>query len=77
MTNFEKVSTDILNAASNIKYETKEEKFCQAQILLTLYQMLQNEEVYKEALDCLIDSDYNRKEHSISNKNVLVNRRGQ
>lgn len=61
MKSFEKVTNDIFNAIDKIEYSDKSDKACQTQLMLTLYQMLRNEETYNEALKCLQEHESDKK----------------
>lgn len=61
MKSFEKVTNDIFNAIDKIEYSDKNDKTCQTQLMLTLYQMLRNEETYNEALKCLQEHESDKK----------------
>ncbi len=61
MNSFEKVTSDIFEAINKIEYSDNNDKAYQTQVMLTLYQMLRNEDTYKEALRCLQEHEYNKK----------------
>ena len=53
MNSFDKVTRDLFNAIDKIEYSDMDDKNCQTQIMLTLYQMLRSKDTYREALSCL------------------------
>lgn len=61
MNSFEKVTNDIFAAIDKIEYTDQKDKECQTQLMLTLYQMLRNEDTYKDALNCLQSHEYDKK----------------
>jgi len=61
MKSFEKVTNDIFAAIDKIEYSDMNDKTCQTQLMLTLYQMLRSEETYNEALKCLQKHESDKK----------------
>lgn len=61
MNSFEKVTNDIFAAIDKIEYTDQKDKECQTQLMLTLYQMLRNEDTYKDALNCLQSHECDKK----------------
>lgn len=51
--NFDEVSTDIINAISNIHYENKEKEIVKLKIMYVLCKMFENEQVFNNDIQIL------------------------
>lgn len=58
--NFEEVSTDIINAISNIHYEDKQKEIIRLKIMYVLCKMVQDEKTFIEDTEVL-DENLRRK----------------
>ena len=68
MDNFEQVTTDIINAISNIKYDDKEKRLLQTEIMLNLFNLFRNKTSYEQGIDTLRKTE-------LSNKKLNLNYR--
>lgn len=58
--NFDEVSTDIINAISNIHYEDKQKEIIKLKIAYVLCKMMQDEKTFNEDIEAL-DNTVRRK----------------
>ena len=55
--NFDEVSTDIINAISNLHYEDKQKEMIRLKIMYVLCKMVENEQVFNNDVKALDENE--------------------